>query len=146
MVRILGGALFAVVLIASCVVAAQDRVKPVDWPVAPPVATQRPVTETFFGTTLSDPYRNMETSGDAETLAWMRAQAAFTRSILDAIPHGQPISIASANSAPHSGSSRTMRRLADAPFTWSARRGARPSISWCASRMGARASSSMSPP
>ena len=28
----------------------------------------------------------METPGDAETLALMRAQAAYTRSILDAIP------------------------------------------------------------
>ena len=86
MVRIFGCAPFAALLIAPCVVVAQDRLKPIDWPAAPPVATKRPVTETFFGTTLTDPYRYMETPGDAETLAFIRAQAAFTRSILDAIP------------------------------------------------------------
>jgi prolyl oligopeptidase len=84
--RLYGGALFAALLIASCGVAAQDRVKPINWPAPPPLAAQRPVVETFFGTTLTDPYRYMETPGDSETLAWMNAQAAFARSILDAIP------------------------------------------------------------
>ena len=86
MIRTYGCALFAMIAMSPPPALAEDRVKPVDWPAAPPVAAQRPVTETFFGTTLTDPYRYMETFGDAETLAWMHAQAVFTRSILDTIP------------------------------------------------------------
>ena len=52
----------------------------------PPVAPVRPVTETVFGTRLVDPYRYMETPGDPETLAWMKAQGDHTRGVLDAIP------------------------------------------------------------
>ena len=59
---------------------------PVQWPSKPPLAAVRPVTETIFNTPLTDPYRYMETPGDAETLAWMRAQAEHTRAVLDAIP------------------------------------------------------------
>ena len=65
---------------------AQDRVAPAAWPVTPPPATVRPVTEVLHGTTLVDPYRYMETPGDAETLAWIKTQGGFTRSVLDAIP------------------------------------------------------------
>ena len=86
MIRTYGCALFAMISMSPPPALAEDRVKPVDWPAVPPVAAQRPVTETFFGTTLTDPYRYMETFGDAETLAWMHAQAVFTRSILDTIP------------------------------------------------------------
>ena len=64
---------------------AQERVKPVDWPTSPPAAQQRPVVETFFGTTLTDPYRYMERPGDAEALAWMKAQGTHTRAVLDSI-------------------------------------------------------------
>ena len=77
--------LLAVLAGATGIAAANDRVKPVDWPLPPPAATQRPITETFFGTTLTDPYRYMETPGETETLAWLRAQGTYTRSILNSI-------------------------------------------------------------
>ena len=70
--------------------AAQDRQKPVEWPIKPPAAPQRPVSEDFFGTTLVDPYRYMETAGDAETLAFIKAQGDHTRAVLDAIPARAP--------------------------------------------------------
>jgi prolyl oligopeptidase len=50
-------------------------------PAPPPV---KPVPETLYGTTITDNYRYMEAQGP-ETLAWMRAQGAYTRKVLDAI-------------------------------------------------------------
>ena len=47
----------------------------------PPVAPVRPVTDTYFGTTITDPYRWMETSTD-ELLAYMKAQNAVTEQAL----------------------------------------------------------------
>ncbi|MDQ2798308.1 MAG: prolyl oligopeptidase family serine peptidase, partial [Armatimonadota bacterium] len=55
-------------------------------PVAPPVAPVRPVTDTYFGTTLTDPYRWMENLGDPEVKAWFKGQADYTRGVLDKIP------------------------------------------------------------
>jgi len=43
-----------------------------------------PFSETLYGEVIADPYRYMETL-DAETIDWMRAQAAYTRRIFDAI-------------------------------------------------------------
>ncbi|MGH8240346.1 MAG: hypothetical protein ACREXP_25475, partial [Steroidobacteraceae bacterium] len=51
----------------------------------PPPAPVKPVTETLWGKQVTDNYRYMEVL-DAQTLAWMKAQSAYTRSILDAIP------------------------------------------------------------
>jgi len=46
-------------------------------PLTPPVAPVRPVTDTYFGTTVVDPYRWMETSTD-ELMAYMKAENAVT--------------------------------------------------------------------
>ncbi len=51
---------------------------------APPKAVARPVTETLFGTTVTDRYRYME-SRDPETIAWMKAQGSWARGVLDSI-------------------------------------------------------------
>ncbi len=50
-------------------------------PLTPPVAPVRPVTDTYFGTTVVDPYRWMETSTD-ELLAYMKAENAVTQEAL----------------------------------------------------------------
>lgn len=60
------------------------------WAQTPPPAPSHPVTETLHGVTLVDPYRNLETR-TPETLAWMRAQAAYAAKTLDAIPLRQPL-------------------------------------------------------
>jgi prolyl oligopeptidase len=52
----------------------------------PPVAPVEPVTETFFGTQVTDPYRWMEESGAPGFLPWMKGEAEYTRSVLDRIP------------------------------------------------------------
>src|SRR5277367_3007081 len=46
----------------------------------------REVTEEYFGTTVSDPYRWLEHTKDAEVVAWTKAQNDYTRSVLAKIP------------------------------------------------------------
>jgi prolyl oligopeptidase len=50
----------------------------------PPAAPIKPVVETLFGRKVTDDYRYME-SLDPATLAWMKAQGAYTRSVLNSI-------------------------------------------------------------
>ena len=52
----------------------------------PPVAALRPVTETFFGQRIIDPYRYMEDVKNPEVLAFLKAQGEFARKALDALP------------------------------------------------------------
>lgn len=52
----------------------------------PPVAPIQPVTDDYFGVRITDPYRYMENLSDPKVLAWMKAQAAYTRATLDRIP------------------------------------------------------------
>lgn len=75
-VRIRNLALPALMLASLCV-AAQDN---------PPVPAVRPATDTYFGKTVSDPYRYFEDLKDPEVAAWMKAQADHARSMLDRIP------------------------------------------------------------
>ena len=71
------------VSVASIATAA-GAVTPVDPATRPPAAIARPVTEDYFGTKVTDRYRSME-SRDPETVAWMKAQGAWSRGVLDAI-------------------------------------------------------------
>ena len=50
----------------------------------PPAAPIKPVTETLWGHKVTDNYRYMEAL-DPETIAWMKAEGAYTRSVLDSI-------------------------------------------------------------
>ncbi|MBV8143532.1 MAG: S9 family peptidase [Gammaproteobacteria bacterium] len=52
----------------------------------PPVARIEPVSETFFGETIVDPYRWMENPKDPEWEPFMRGQNAYARTVLAAIP------------------------------------------------------------
>lgn len=54
-------------------------------PPRPTPAPVKPVTETLWGKQVTDNYRYMEAL-DPSTIAWMKAQGAYTRDILDAIP------------------------------------------------------------
>ncbi len=54
---------------------------------APPPATpKKPVTETFHGTKVADPYQWLEKNDDAKVKAWNAAQAKRARTYLDALP------------------------------------------------------------
>jgi prolyl oligopeptidase len=55
-----------------------------DMPAKPPAAPVQPVTETLFGKTVTDNYRYMEALGP-DTIAWMKAQGVYARTLLDAI-------------------------------------------------------------
>jgi prolyl oligopeptidase len=54
-------------------------------PAGPPVARVEPVSEVFFGETIVDPYRWMETK-DKDWEPFMRGQDAYARGVLNAIP------------------------------------------------------------
>jgi prolyl oligopeptidase len=51
-----------------------------------PVAPARPVTDTYFGQTVTDPYRWLENLSSPETQAWMKAQSDYTRHYLSHLP------------------------------------------------------------
>jgi prolyl oligopeptidase len=51
-----------------------------------PPAPRGPVTDTYFGTVVPDPYRWLEDVDSAQTTAWVAAENSLTRSYLDAIP------------------------------------------------------------
>lgn len=51
-----------------------------------PAAPVRPAADDYFGQTIVDPYRWMETPNSQELADWMKAQNAYTRSRLDASP------------------------------------------------------------
>jgi prolyl oligopeptidase len=55
-------------------------------PTKPPVAPVRPVTDDYFGTKIVDNYRYMENLKDPEVQQWMKAQADYTRVVLDGLP------------------------------------------------------------
>lgn len=50
------------------------------------VAPINPVTDTYFGTPITDNYRYMENTAAPEVMRWARAQNDHTREVLDAIP------------------------------------------------------------
>jgi prolyl oligopeptidase len=82
----ISGALIALLGIA-CATAESitpDPLTPRGAPERPATAPVRPLTETFWGKRVTDNYRYMEAL-DPSTIAWMKAQSAYTRSVLDAI-------------------------------------------------------------
>ncbi len=75
---ILLGAIFVVHLSAGLTVYTQT--------LTPPIAPVREVTNDYFGTKITDPYRWMEEPKSAELAEWMKAQNDYTRSHLDRSP------------------------------------------------------------
>src|SRR5207248_2427551 len=72
---------------AALAAGAADPLAPIGGPQKPPPPPPKPVTETLFGQRVTDNYRYMEKL-ESETLAWMKAQGSYTRSVMDAIaPH-----------------------------------------------------------
>jgi len=56
------------------------------FPSPPPAASIRPVTDDYYGTKITDPYRYMENFKDPQVQAWMKAQDDYTRAMLAGIP------------------------------------------------------------
>jgi len=55
-----------------------------------PATRVEPVTEELHGHTIVDPYRWLEDDESPETRAWVDAQNAYTRRVLDASPSRRP--------------------------------------------------------
>jgi prolyl oligopeptidase len=72
---------FASIAIAAT---ATDPLAPIGSIAKPPSAPVKPVTETMWGQKVTDNYRYMEAL-DPATIAWMKAQGAYSRAVLDAI-------------------------------------------------------------
>jgi len=53
---------------------------------APPVAAVKPVTEEYFGTKVTDPYRWLEDLQNPEVQKWFKGQDDYTRGVLAKIP------------------------------------------------------------
>ncbi len=51
-----------------------------------PVAPSKPVTEDYFGTKITDHYRNLENLEDPEVQKWFKAQGSYAEHILENIP------------------------------------------------------------
>ena len=71
----------AVLLLAGAVASAA--------PSLPPVAPVRPVTDTYWGTSVIDNYRWLENLDDPEVQSWMKAQADYTQAVINSLP-GRP--------------------------------------------------------
>jgi prolyl oligopeptidase len=56
-----------------------------------PTSRTEPVTDTYHGVAVADPYRWLEDADSPETAAWAKAQNALTFSYLEAIPQREPI-------------------------------------------------------
>jgi prolyl oligopeptidase len=67
----------ALVALAPALAIAQAK------PPAPPV---RNVTDTYFGVAVPDPYRYFENLKDPEVAGWMKAEADYTKAVLQKIP------------------------------------------------------------
>jgi prolyl oligopeptidase len=55
-------------------------------PAAPPRAPSQPATDTYHGTEVTDPYRNLENLKSPATRAWLKAQGAYAEAQLAGIP------------------------------------------------------------
>lgn len=85
----LRSALAAIGLLGA-VLAASAQPAPSPLP-APPAAAIRDVPETFFGTTVPDPYRWLEDTKAPDVQAWMKAQSDTTAAVLARIPGRQAL-------------------------------------------------------
>ena len=57
----------------------------------PPQTPVKPVTETIDGISITDPYRWLEDQNSPETRAWVKAQMAYTESVLAKVRQRNPI-------------------------------------------------------
>lgn len=78
------GALWALVSAGLSAAAAAVSVTPANPTGQPPGIAAQPVEETYFGTRVVDRFRFIEAK-EPTTLAWMKAQSAWTRSVFDSI-------------------------------------------------------------
>ena len=69
-------------LLAFTVFAGAAGAAPLDYPSAP----RQPVSDSYFGTVVSEDYRWLEKTDSPEVKSWIGAQNALTRGVIDALP------------------------------------------------------------
>ena len=57
----------------------------------PALAEIRPIADSYFGTTITDPFRYMENLQDSTVIRWIMAQTDYSRNILNHIPGRQKL-------------------------------------------------------
>ncbi|HKA88915.1 MAG TPA: prolyl oligopeptidase family serine peptidase [Haliangiales bacterium] len=57
----------------------------------PPKTEKRPVVDAYHGVKVTDDYRWLENAGDPAVMDWAKAESAYARSVLDALPHVKEI-------------------------------------------------------
>ena len=78
------GVAFAILVAAPISAQSGERVNPIAPGGTPPGLAAQAVEEMYFGTKVTDRFRFMEAM-DPTTIAWMKAQGAYTRSVFDSI-------------------------------------------------------------
>ncbi len=81
-----GLAALIAMMLCSCASVPKPASPPVSRALAPPPTKINEVKDTYHGQTVADPYRWLERTNDAEVQAWMKAQASYSRAVLDRIP------------------------------------------------------------
>ncbi|MBV8491154.1 MAG: S9 family peptidase [Candidatus Eremiobacteraeota bacterium] len=69
-------------LCLAAAIAAVSAKAATNWPQPPPLPAPSPVTETFFGTAVTDPYRYFENVHDPVVAKFFKDQNAYTRDVL----------------------------------------------------------------
>lgn len=57
----------------------------------PPLAPEKPVTNTYFGTEVTDEYQYMENTEDSTVLNWLKAQSDYAKTVLGSIDAKQDL-------------------------------------------------------
>jgi prolyl oligopeptidase len=84
-ILLLCSALVALAAAGPALAVSADKLAPIGLGAPPPPPRPQPVTETHFGTRVTDNYRFMEALSES-TIDWMKVEGAYTRAVFDAIP------------------------------------------------------------
>jgi prolyl oligopeptidase len=74
------------VLLAACAAVLLPAAALAQAPSGPPIAPREPVVDDYYGTKITDDYRWMEDRHAPRFEQWLRAENAYSRSVLDTIP------------------------------------------------------------
>lgn len=82
---------FAVSILINPLCGIAQYTSPNTNPMNYPITKKVDVSDTYFGTTIKDPYRWLEDDRSAETKAWVESQNKVTQGYLSQIPYRQSI-------------------------------------------------------
>jgi prolyl oligopeptidase len=83
--------IFVLAILISPFFGIAQNISPVNKPMNYPPTTKNDVSDTYFGTSINDPYRWLEDDRSAETKAWVEAENKVTQAYLSGIPFKETI-------------------------------------------------------